>query len=573
MDECLSSHKNCSKHDTDQGDSGRPARLLNLTPIQRHSESGIRLIETETGSLYQYACLSHRWDNAVQCHKTTTRNLSKFLDFLNLEKLLASFRDAVSIARDLSIPYLWIDSLCIIQHGDGGKDLDKEIAKMGSIYHNSRLTIAAVASPNSSGGCFVKYMCPDICFLVSKNTNEAYLIGARVLDRKGRRVSTDVFNNYYPLLSRAWVFQERLLSPRLLQCSYGEFAFECLESSLCECNSSLVPHQFLGQGSQKFRNLNITHQRRLLLQDVQEIWNNSVLDEWKEIVEIYMQLELSDPFDVLPAIAGCAQAFALHLKSNYVAGIWKESLPTSLLWHVKPHKRWRIPKSRPKNSMAPTWSWASVSMGQTIAHISEGRRSGRWLTSDVLLLDAIKEVYCEPESATNLFGKLKDAYLKLDAVLYPWYLRFFCRMAAEETNWKSGSWMFDLYAERSNRFIKCTTELQGLAVDGTLVDICLDARLAGEELEIETISHCVGDAARPCRLARIYLLHALHKENLSGWVDTFLLLKRIPPANGKPDCYQRIGLMKLSSKDGRGRTWHEMIHGRLKPRQEEFWLF
>src|ERR1700722_7577906 len=180
MNECLSSHENCSKDGTAQDDSSRPARLLSLTPIQRHSESGIRLIETASGSLYQYACLSHRWDNAVQHHKTTIGNLSKALDFLNLEELPANFRDAVSIARDLSIPYLWIDSLCIIQDGDGGKDLDREIAKMGSISHNSCLTIAAVSSPNSSGGCFTKDKWPDICFSVSKNTNEAYLIGARV---------------------------------------------------------------------------------------------------------------------------------------------------------------------------------------------------------------------------------------------------------------------------------------------------------------------------------------------------------------------------------------------------------
>jgi hypothetical protein len=94
-------------------------------------------------------------------------NLSKFLDFVNLEQFPANFRDAVSIARDLKIPYLWMDSLCIIQEGDGGTDLDREIAKMGAIYRNSRLNIAAVSSPDSSGGCFAKDQWPDICFSIS----------------------------------------------------------------------------------------------------------------------------------------------------------------------------------------------------------------------------------------------------------------------------------------------------------------------------------------------------------------------------------------------------------------------
>ena len=78
--------------------------------------------------------------------------------------------------------------------------------------------------------------------MVSDSSNEEYLIGARVLDQKGRSVSTDDIKDRYAVLSRGWVFQERLMSTRLLLCNYGEFAFECLKSSHCECESSLAPH-------------------------------------------------------------------------------------------------------------------------------------------------------------------------------------------------------------------------------------------------------------------------------------------------------------------------------------------
>ncbi|KAF2794151.1 HET-domain-containing protein, partial [Melanomma pulvis-pyrius CBS 109.77] len=357
MDECSSSHNDCLVTSTTQDDSSRPARLLDITPIQRGSEVGIKIIETTSGRSYRYACLSHRWDIAIKHHQTTTENISNFLDFLNLNLMPANFRDAVAIARDLNIQYVWIDSLCIIQSGDSGEDIRRELAKMGSIYQNAYLTIAAVSSPSSSEGCFIKDKWPDICFLVSDNANDAHLIGARVLDKKGILVSLEDTKQHYPLLSRAWVFQERLLSRRILLCNYGEFAFECLESSICECNSSLAPHprSDLGQNLKWLGNLDFNHTR--LLKSSTSLGPGAI-KSWKTIIETYMQLELSYLSDTLPAIAGCAQVMALHLNHNYVAGLWEETLPTDLLWYVQARKGRTVPKPRAKGSTAPSWSWA-----------------------------------------------------------------------------------------------------------------------------------------------------------------------------------------------------------------------
>jgi hypothetical protein len=581
MDKCLSSHEDCLKNITAHDDSSRPARLLDLSPIQRYSESGIRLIETASGRSYQYACLSHRWDNALKHYQTTIGNLSKFLDFLSLKELPANFRDAISIARDLNIQYLWIDSLCIVQYGDSGDDLRTELAKMGSIYQNSYLTIAIVSSPDSSKGCFIKDKWPDISFWVS-NTSEAHLLGARVLDKKGPLVLTDDVHDRYPLLTRAWVLQERLLSPRLLQCNYGEFAFECLESFHCECNSRLAPHpEKLPKwfANPWFARPRSTFGRSILAQGAgtnwklgaRDSWKHQALEYWRTIIETYMELELSFPSDVLPAIAGCAQALALYLKFNYVAGMWKETLPTDLLWYVKPSKQGLVAKPRPKDSTAPSWSWASVSMRQTITHTSW--KSIKWLIRDAILRDAIKEVYCAPVSATNPFGKLKEAYLRLEGVLYPWYLRSFCLTTRRGMAGGGGHRKKDLHIKRQRRPIKCTTEMQELVLDGVAVEVYLDVHLGDEGLVTETFSHCIGDSLQRCGLSQIYLLHALHKDDLEKSIDVFLLLMRTPPADGKPNCYRRIGLMELTNEEADVRTWDDMIHGRLEPRQEEFWLF
>ncbi|ERF68139.1 hypothetical protein EPUS_08205 [Endocarpon pusillum Z07020] len=130
-----------------------------------------------------------------------------------------------------------------------------------------------------------------------------------------------------------------------------------------------------------------------------------------------------------------------------------------------PQKQRAVPKPRPKDSTAPSWSWASVFMRQTMAHV-DWYRSEWWLTSDMFLRDAFEEAHCEPEATTTPFGKLKDAaYLRLDAVLYPWYLRSFCQMAERERGWNRRPGTKDLFIERPNHSTKCTMETQELTVD------------------------------------------------------------------------------------------------------------
>ena len=227
------------------------------------------------------------------------------------------------------------------------------------------------------------------------------------------------------------------MSTRLLLCNYGEFAFECLKSSRCECESTLAPH--LGKQSRWATNLGFTQQRRLLLQDSQGAfnegerlaWKDHALNYWKTIVGAYMQLNLTYSSDVLPAITGYAQILAPHINFTYVAGMWKETLATDLLWYIMPLKAKVGPRSRPTDTTAPSWSWASVSMGQAILY-TQCLGDFSWPKSSALLHDMIKEVYCKPQLGTNSFGKLEDAYLKVDAVLYPWYLRLFCNIAMRE---------------------------------------------------------------------------------------------------------------------------------------------
>lgn len=56
----------------------------------------------------------------------------------------------VSLEHNLGIPYLWIDSLCIIQ--DMQADKEYEMARMAQIYKDAYLTICAARSDDVNRG-------------------------------------------------------------------------------------------------------------------------------------------------------------------------------------------------------------------------------------------------------------------------------------------------------------------------------------------------------------------------------------------------------------------------------------
>ncbi|PQE07156.1 Heterokaryon incompatibility protein [Rutstroemia sp. NJR-2017a BVV2] len=74
--------------------------------------------------------------------ETTKDNIDCFKQALPMEELPQTFKDAITVTRQLGLQYIWIDSLCIIQHDQ--EDWFRESAKMGDIFESSSCTLAAV---------------------------------------------------------------------------------------------------------------------------------------------------------------------------------------------------------------------------------------------------------------------------------------------------------------------------------------------------------------------------------------------------------------------------------------------
>lgn len=105
--------------------------------------------QLDTGT--EYAVLSHCW-GLIPFMTLTQERPSYFMqDGIAEEILLANFLDAIWMCRQLQIRYLWIDSLCIIQSGDGSVvDWEEHVRLMGRIYSNSDLCIATAAAAGAT---------------------------------------------------------------------------------------------------------------------------------------------------------------------------------------------------------------------------------------------------------------------------------------------------------------------------------------------------------------------------------------------------------------------------------------
>lgn len=135
-----------------------PTRLLDLGTRDEHLQKDLKLVDSNTitgasQTLLSYATLSHCWgppELSVRPLRTTQNTLKKHQEGFAFRDLPKTFQDAVQLARALSIRFLWIDSLCIIQ--DNEEDWANESSQMAAYYENSLLTISAMSARDSSQG-------------------------------------------------------------------------------------------------------------------------------------------------------------------------------------------------------------------------------------------------------------------------------------------------------------------------------------------------------------------------------------------------------------------------------------
>ena len=555
LDVCTSTHPACASINVSV-----PSRLVDVNEVYKNGIPGVRLVETVPGEKGTYACLSHCWGLTPIMCCTTRATLQDRLDFIEFDFLPRNFRDAIALARGIGLRLIWVDSLCIIQ--DDGADWEVESAKMAGIYRNAYLTIAATSSADSTGGCFSSTT-PDLCFSIDRGDGSSYVVGARMCDKAARLSwNRTAVKERLPLLERGWVFQERLLSRRVLHCMYGELAFECLEGSTCECEGrSLPPHPPPKLMAQLVMALKPTHHQLMARASGSQNGPPNSTDasyQWRQMVVRYMTLSLTKNTDILPAISGCARIVQGWTGDDYCAGMRKRTLHYELLWCIQSKNA----LGRTECWTAPSWSWASIPPGQKLHFLDFGSTNPSSYVN--FLQSSIRSVKIESDSRNDL-GAVKSGRLEISARILPCFIRRYCHDMMGHISGRDSSARYRLHVPSSSLGRRAPgledtcCEADALATESRL-DLrggameFLNDEPPGDIFNFESLTQCKG-----CALARAWLMHAAHKESQGRCVDAFIVLAEERRVRG-PGGFERAGMALFTGHGGADRRrWFDDV--------------
>lgn len=389
---CNIEHKSCHTAAHSQSPPSRVLELLDSGGVG--NECGVRLIETHGTMREEYACLSYCWGNSktpTQTGETTRANLSKQLQVISFDGLPKTIIDAIHLCYKLGFRFLWVDRLCIIQ--DDARDWEKEASRMCDIYSRSALTITIPSCTRSSQSFLKKrqnahqfrekdgFAVIDYINAESESQSKLWLREGFLGRQAASWFLEDSWDEFTiassaegnSWITRGWTFQEWMLSPRVLHIDTMTL-WDCFEGYANELNR---------------RYMESAH----LLRNPGE-YGKSL--SWAFIVEEYTQRDITYEKDRLPALAGLASRYRQATGYTYLAGLWLEEMPRSLLWQ-------RADNAPPNASetSTPSWSWASVT--SSVLYEYEFNDRGRYAAS----FDSSVSIRDWPDSSNLVSGHEK----------------------------------------------------------------------------------------------------------------------------------------------------------------------
>jgi hypothetical protein len=344
--DCLNNHLECTKASPTL--PPLPKRVLDVGP---QDGSKVPLLHAKPGNA-PYAVLSHCWGNAP-IRRTLLSNIADHKRGIELHSLSQTFQDAIFVTRSLDIRYLWIDSLCIIQ--DSLSDWDEQSAQMAEIYHQAQVMIAANKGYNSAAGCFAMRNplaikpCPmELGFGSCADLQEKVFVY--------QALSFSYESG--PLKTRAWCFQEELLSVRSIAFGSNQIAWKCRTAMASESCPAYSGNS--GETTQ-VASYDVSSAETSETRSIHEAYY-----KWYSIATAFSKRNITRDSDRLPALIGIAKTYKPLVRDSYIAGLWKKDLIYGLLWQRPNYKP--IPNGAPgprrhttaEQYLAPSWSWVSL---------------------------------------------------------------------------------------------------------------------------------------------------------------------------------------------------------------------
>ena len=321
-----------------------------------------------------YIALSYVWGG-------TAANITLGPDNTLPASLPATIEDAITLVASLeSIPFLWIDSICIPQ--DDLRVRLAQIQKMDVIYSRAVATIIATGANVHSGLTGIS---------VHNNPAQSLKLGPWLITYQPGpwKHMMAGFNNaasfFMPWGSRGWTFQEALMSRRrmILNNADDRIMFECSVR-----NRQTHPSDVFEQMNAKFFGELDTVRREDM-----DGWN---VHWWQHLLNLYLQRTLSYDRDIISAFTGVAKVItkAVEKKEGEGETCWtipRREFLAALMWAPTKDSKGIVYREKglvgehgekgkggvlDDGRRIPSWHWASVVMREGLAFVqgSEPRR-------------------------------------------------------------------------------------------------------------------------------------------------------------------------------------------------------
>jgi serine/threonine protein kinase len=222
--ECSFEHEAC-QHAHQQGTTNvLPTRLVDLRPDGIRGTS-VRILNstqlTTSSEPVAYAALSYTWaesDITLSTHDEDMVELPRAM-------LSQAVNDGIIATERTGYRYLWVDSLCVFQ--DSAQDKEHECLATADVYRNADLTIVLDQLNNSPESI---QAVDDSSSRTCSGTTRNPTMAQDPMKKPSTSSALSTIDFAIPGFAwdtRAWVLQERLLSPRLLHLGPEQMYWEC----------------------------------------------------------------------------------------------------------------------------------------------------------------------------------------------------------------------------------------------------------------------------------------------------------------------------------------------------------
>ncbi|KAI1414811.1 HET-domain-containing protein [Hypoxylon sp. FL1857] len=366
----------------------KPCKVRRKWPTKLLDCQSLKIVKAQPSSTY--VALSYVWGQPQD-------------NSFSLQDAPATIRDAVEVTLNIGYRYLWVDRYCIDQNHSAERDT--EIQQMSRIYNGASLTVIAAAGSDPDYGL------PGVSKPRKQRPPAKTISGWSMTgfpDNPCELIQSSVW------ISRAWTYQESLLSKRRLYFTDQVLYFECqsiaYEESFADSNSTCARFTSINGQSlavyphEIFRYISNYSERQLTYESD---YLNAFLGILGYMAETNPALYHLSGVPIFPPVR-----YDRHKKGSYtrIDRSYDGGLMIGMTWKVKDGERRR-------GLDLPSWSWVgwkgTIGWPCSPRDLIEMRSNNKaWIENAAGELLSLQDLYERPDSPIGDYNLCKVIHIE-----------------------------------------------------------------------------------------------------------------------------------------------------------------